>query len=212
MGESTTWPPWAEDMTRAARCTSRPTYPGGSRRRLAGVEPDPDPDRAAGQAVHRLADRADRGRRWRRRRRTRRPRCRPRSPRVGHTPPARSAGAPPALPCRPDAELLEQPRRALDVGEHQGYRPRRLLDRRHRRIVVQRRRPAQRRSPMVRRRAASRTARARRTARSRRAAGRRRGCPRRRAGRPRPLRHRAPRALPPALSRGLRAPRGADRT
>ena len=199
-------------MIRAARCTSIPTYLGGS----SAGSPVWIPTRIRigppSSPRHRLAHRGDRrlGGAERVEERVALD-SRPRSPRGGRRPRGRSAGARPAprgsRPCRAPRAA----RRALDVGEHQRHRPRRLLDRRHLRIVVQRRRPAQR-LLRVRRRAASRSARARRTARSRQVSGFRRECRRPRARRPRRSRRRAPREPPPARSLGPRAPRAAGRT
>ena len=105
---------------------------GRVERGLAGVDPDPDPDRAAVEPTHRLADGADGGLGGGERVEERVALV------VDLVAVERRAGLahdPAVLGERVtvgvDAELLEQPRRALDVGEHQRHRPRRLCHRGH---------------------------------------------------------------------------------
>ena len=91
--------------------------------RSARVEPDPDLDRSAGKS-RRSARPRRRARRQRsgRQRGTRRPGCRPRSRRAPDTLPGRSDGARRGPGVGVGAELVEQPRRALDVADEEGDR------------------------------------------------------------------------------------------
>jgi hypothetical protein len=114
-------------------------------RRLAGVDAYADPDRALGEAAHCFADGADGGL-------GRGEGVEERvafvvdlvalvsGARIAHDAAVLDEGV--AVPV--GAELLEQPRRALDVGEHQRHRPRRLWDLGHAPIVVSPRRHSHR--------------------------------------------------------------------
>ena len=107
---------------------------GWVERGLAGVDPDADPDRAAVESAHRLADGRDRGLGGGESVEERVALVVDLIPveacaRVAHDPPVLRE----RLPIPVDTELLEQPRRALDVGEHQRHRPRRLNHRSHER-------------------------------------------------------------------------------
>ena len=102
---------------------------------LARMHPYADRDRPGLQPAHRLRDGCDGlpGQR-RRRRRRHRPRSPPRSPSGGRRPPDDAAVLAQGLAILLLAQLFEQPRRALDVGEDERDRAAGLLC--HERICV----------------------------------------------------------------------------
>ena len=132
--DSNTWPPCPALITRAARCTSRPTYFGGSTRRRTRCKPTLT--RIGPVSRPRIASLDRLNGRLRRRERVEE-----RVPLVVHLVavssrerlPHHPAMLPQGVPIRVRPQLLQQSRRALDVGEHQGHRARWL--RRHRSTI-----------------------------------------------------------------------------
>ena len=132
--ETSTCPPWPAAMIRAARCTSSPTYFGGASQRLTSVQTHPHPNLAQLRprrprkcllTLRRRRDRLLSGCERNKERIALRVDLVPGMPlkRLPKNPPMEVERLQVAL--RP--ELLQQPRRPLDVGEQHRHCSSRLL-------------------------------------------------------------------------------------